>query len=67
MPQVDINDSSDQKFIWVIPQKGGNEFSLKPFDQSYYLTFMETENGKKAVVRKGDSDEADSFFEQRSA
>ena len=60
MPQIDINDSSDQKFVWVIPQKGGNEFSLKPFNQTCYLTCMETENDIKAVVREGESDEIDS-------
>ena len=62
MPKVDINDSSDQKFIWVIPPKGGNEFSLKPYNQSCYLTCMETENDIKAVVREGGNDEADSSF-----
>ena len=67
MPQIDINDSSDQKFVWMIPQKGG-EFSLKPFDQScYHLTCMETENGIKAVVCEADSDEVDYYFEQRKA
>ena len=64
MPQINISDISDQKFIWVIPvdQAGGNEFSLKPFNQTCYLTCMQTKNDIRAVVREGDSDEVDSSY-----
>jgi len=38
-PQIDISDTTDQRFVWVIPTytDGSNEFSLKPYGKPYYL------------------------------
>ena len=53
-PKIDINDSSDQRFVWVIPvnEDGSNEFSLKPYDKSYYLACKGSSDN--AVLREGD-------------
>ena len=52
-PKIDINDHSDQKFVWVIPvdTDGSNEFSLKPYEESYYLTRLAS---GRAGLREGD-------------
>ena len=50
--------------MWVIPvdQKGSNQFSLKPYNETCYLTCMQTNKDIKAVVREGNDDEADSSY-----
>ena len=47
--------------MWVIPvdQKGSNQFSLKPYNETCYLTYMQTNKDIKAVVREGNADEPD--------
>ena len=46
-----------------INQGGNNPFSLKPYNETCYLTYKRTENDIKAVVRKGNADEADSSYQ----
>ena len=64
-PQVDINNESDQRFVWVIPvnQKGSNQFSLQPYNRDYFLKCGTTinSNAEKAIVAKGGKDEPDHF------
>ena len=48
--------------MWVIPVdlKENSPFSLKPYNQSCYLTCMQSKEGIKAVVCEGESDDIDS-------
>ena len=60
-PQVDINDASDQRFVWVIPidRDESNEFSLKPFDKSYYLACKEASGA--AILCKGGAKDLEKY------
>ena len=62
-PKIDINDSSDQKFVWVIPvdTDESNELSLKPYEESYYLTCTATGKAKLCEGGKGDLKEYNTF------
>ena len=40
--------------------KENSPFSLKPYNQSCYLSCMQSKGGIKAVVREGESDNIDS-------
>lgn len=65
-PQIDINNNSDQRFVWIIPinRTGNDQFSLRPYDQSYYLTCMSTTdaNTDKALVVKGGGNDETDFY-----
>ena len=55
VPLIDVHNSSDQKFMWVIPvEPDNNNFSLKPFNESYYsLIACRPTNGTfKAAVHE---------------
>jgi len=60
-PLIDINDTTDQRFVWVIPTdtNGSNEFSLKPYGESCYLTCKEASG--TAVLREGDANNHNNF------
>ena len=66
-PKIDINNESDQKFVWMIPinQNGSNQFSLRPYDQTYYLKRGSTIDGdtEQAVVAEGGSDDEPDYYE----
>ena len=66
-PQIDINDESDQKFVWMaaINQKGGDKFYLRPYDQDYYLKCMlitYATTGQTIVAKGGSNDETNFFI-----
>ena len=69
LPQIDINNDSDQKFVWVIPinQEGGNQFSLQPYDRGYRLKRGSTvKHGstiieQAVIVESGGDDETDFY------
>ena len=60
-PLIDITNTTDQRFVWVIPTdtNGSNEFSLKPYDESYYLACKGASG--TAVLREGDAKDLEKY------
>ena len=60
-PQVNINNDSHQRFVWVIPinRKGSDQFSLQPYAKSCYLTDISTINAdiSRTVLKEGGSND----------
>ena len=68
-PLVDINDDSDQRFVWIIPinRERNDQFSLRPYDKSCYLTDINiSADTSRAVLKEGGSNDETDFLKKIS-